>query len=411
MHHLSFLNPGHFHAALTLRVANPRVHPTIHVYAPEGPELAAFLALVGAFEHGAWDLAVHAGPNALERLIAERAADLVVLACRNDAKLSTIDRLHQAGVPVLADKPWIVGSADLGHLDRATSGSPLIMDMITAPDDGMIRLRQRIVETAAVFGTFTGAPVIAFDSVHHLVKQVNGETLRRPPWYYDVRIQGDGIVDIHSHMVEQVQSMIGADRRWDFNSDFELDGARRWTTKVPLALYRESTGEAAFPLALSETVRDGVLDLACNGEINYRLLGHEVRQTAVWQPREPAGGGDTMRMMVRGTGATVIMRQGPETAGRPELHLQPSDTDRFDVRVREAVGAWRESFPGLDIQASELGFQLLMPADLLRPHEAHFALLLDRFLDCIDGAPPPALAPAIRARYTLLAKAQEMASA
>ena len=125
MHHLSFLNPGHFHAALTLRAANPRVHSTIHVYAPDGPDLAAFLALVGAFDHGAWDLAVHAGPNTLERLIAERTGDLVVLACRNDAKLSTIDRLHQAGMPVLADKPWIVGSADLGHLDRATSGPPV----------------------------------------------------------------------------------------------------------------------------------------------------------------------------------------------------------------------------------------------------------------------------------------------
>ena len=46
MHTLVFLDPGHFHAALTLRERNPRVSDTIVVYAPEGPELREFLALV-----------------------------------------------------------------------------------------------------------------------------------------------------------------------------------------------------------------------------------------------------------------------------------------------------------------------------------------------------------------------------
>ncbi|MFP6757004.1 MAG: putative oxidoreductase C-terminal domain-containing protein [Alphaproteobacteria bacterium] len=410
MHHLSFLNPGHFHAALTLRAANPRVHPTIHVYAPGGPDLAAFLALVGSFDHRAWDLSVHAGPNALQRLIAERTGDRVVLAGRNDAKLSAIAALHQAGFAVLADKPWIVGSADLGYLDRATAGAPLAMDMMVTHHDGLVRLRQCIVATASVFGSFDGSPAITFDSVHHLVKQVNGETLRRPPWYYDVRVQGDGMVDIQSHMVGQVQDLIGPDRAWDFDRDVVIDEARRWTTAVPLALYQDSTGEAEIPPALSEAGPDGVLDLACNGEIKYRILGHEVRQTAIWEPREPVGGGDTTQMIIRGSGAKLVMRQGPETAGKPELHLQPSATDGFDVRVREALPAWRERFPGLDIEASDLGFRLRVPTALTPSHEAQFPLLLDTFLDTVETT-PAALTPTIRARYTLLAKAQEMASA
>ena len=49
MHTLLFLEPGHFHAALTLRVPNPRVADEIVVYAPDGAERRDFLALVERF--------------------------------------------------------------------------------------------------------------------------------------------------------------------------------------------------------------------------------------------------------------------------------------------------------------------------------------------------------------------------
>jgi hypothetical protein len=49
VHTLAFLEPGHFHAALTLRGGNPRVHDEIFVYAEAGRELDDFLALIEAF--------------------------------------------------------------------------------------------------------------------------------------------------------------------------------------------------------------------------------------------------------------------------------------------------------------------------------------------------------------------------
>src|SRR5688500_16722141 len=71
MHTLAFLDPGHFHAALTLRERNPRVSDTIIVYAPEGPELREFLALVDAFNRRAerptaWQPDVRIGDRPLE---------------------------------------------------------------------------------------------------------------------------------------------------------------------------------------------------------------------------------------------------------------------------------------------------------------------------------------------------------
>lgn len=53
MHTLLFLEPGHFHAALTIRERHPLLRDEIFVYASEGPELAEFLGLVEAFNRRA----------------------------------------------------------------------------------------------------------------------------------------------------------------------------------------------------------------------------------------------------------------------------------------------------------------------------------------------------------------------
>jgi hypothetical protein len=49
MHTLLFLDPGHFHAALTLRVPQARAADEVFVYAREGAELRDFLALAERF--------------------------------------------------------------------------------------------------------------------------------------------------------------------------------------------------------------------------------------------------------------------------------------------------------------------------------------------------------------------------
>src|SRR5262249_42481350 len=114
MHTLAFLDPGHFHAALTLRERHPRVSDDIHVYAPPGRELDDFLALIDAFNRRperptAWRAVVRAGDRPLERLIADRPSNIVILAGRNDRKITLMRRLHGAGFHLLADKPWLAG--------------------------------------------------------------------------------------------------------------------------------------------------------------------------------------------------------------------------------------------------------------------------------------------------------------
>ena len=421
MHALLFLEPGHFHAALTLRVRNPRVDPAIHLYATPGPERDAFVALVRSFNSRAedpteWDLVVHESDDPERALVEERRGAAVVLAGRNQPKLGAIARLHAAGFHVLADKPWLTDRAALPDLERATAAWPIAMDVMTFRHDAVARLTRRMAASEELFGGFAESseePAIDLQSTHHLLKMVNGAPLTRPAWYYDTRIQGNGLVDIQSHMTDQAQWLVGEGPGFDPGRDFELDGAQLWGTAVPLDLFRASTGLDDFPDTLADRVTDDVLDLACNGEIRYRLGGVSVRQRAEWGQREPEGGGDAHGATVRGTRATIVTRRGSETGFRPELHVAPRDTGRrFDARLDEAISKWKRELPGLSHRPSSLGREIVVADMLHTPHEAHFAMVLDDFLDLLDANEWPALLAArIRRRYTLLANAHAHAHA
>ena len=219
MHTLAFLEPGHFHAALTLGTPHPNVREEIFVYAPPGAELDDFLALIDAFNRRAesptaWKPVVRAGDRSLDRLIADRPGDVVILAGRNDRKMAMMRRLHDAGFHVLADKPWLAGPDGLDDLRHTLSGGPLAVEIMTGRHDITWRLTRKLVGETDVFGGFDedkeGQPAIEISGVHHLEKMVNGAPLRRPVWYFDVRVQGDGIADIPTHMVDQVQRLVAA---------------------------------------------------------------------------------------------------------------------------------------------------------------------------------------------------------
>ncbi len=416
-HCLAFYEPGHFHAALTLRDANPRLANDIHVYANPGPARDAFTDLVKHFNERperptSWILHLHDGSDLQARLIADGHADAVILAGHNHTKLETIARFTQAGLHVLADKPWLTDSHQLPFLDQVTSGPQLAMDIMTVRHSIIACLCHQVVDTPALFGGFAtdADPAIDIGSVHHLYKMVNGRPLRRPPWYYDIRVQGDGMVDVQSHMVEQAQWWVLGDAVGDVESDVILDDARRWATPVPPDLFQDSTGLSAYPESVRPSVQDGVLHYAWNGEIRYRLRGVRVRQTTEWRAREPEGGGDLNSVTLRGRHVNAIVRQGPETGYRADLHLQPVAGADVEPALHHAIGQWQDRFPGLSVEPSDLGFRFVIPPGLDHGHESHFPLVLATFLDHLDrGQWPESLRARIRMRYTLLAKAREMA--
>lgn len=418
MHTLLFLSPGHFHAALTLRERHPLVNGEIFVYAEPGPDLDAFLALVESFNGRAerptaWRPTVQAGPDPLGRLIAERRGEAVILAGRNDGKIAAIARLHEAGFAVLADKPWLVGVEGLPELERATAGGALLMDIMTGRYEITHLLPKRLTGVPEVFGKFhapAGEPAITMETVHHLAKTVNGVPLIRPDWYFDVRVQGDGIVDIPSHLVDRVLWMV-APGGSDYGRDVNLEAARLWDTPVPAEAFTRITGRPAFPPFLEEAVVEEVLRLRCNGEFAFRLRDVPVRLRGEWHLEAPPGGGDTYGMRLRGTRAEIAVEMGPATGFEARVVVRPrGDPTPVGAALERALAGWREKLPGLAVVAAPDGFEVHIPPPLRITHEEQFALVLNAFLGHLEhGTRLPHLPAELRTKYTLAARASALA--
>jgi predicted dehydrogenase len=403
-HRLLFLDPGHFHATLTLRVPHPRVAEEIVVYAPEGPELRDFLALVERFNTRAtaptrWRPVVITADDPRGRLIDERRGDVVVLAGKNGGKARTIHRLHDAGFHVLADKPWLVNADDLEHIRASLSGAPVVTEIMTGRHDVAAALLKRLVDTPDVFGEFRAdAPALEMDSVHHLEKLVDGVPLRRPWWFFDVRVQGSGVVDIPTHLVDRAQ--------WLIAGEPQLVSVRAWPTRVPLENFRRITGEAGFPAELVACVDDDTLEYRCNAELVYRIGNVTAKAGARWELSTPPGGGDTSVLVARGSRSDVRLEQSPRTGHRRQLLVEAHD-DRVRGALDAVLSASQRELPGVRVEprgAADL--EIVIPAALDAGHEAQFALVLDRFLQALDdGRWPADVAARTLAKYALLAEA------
>ena len=419
MHTLVFLEPGHFHAALTLREHHPLVADELFVYVRKDAggdrEAAEFLGLLDAFNRRPqrptrWRPVVRAGPEPLTRLLEERRGDVVILAGRNDHKMAHVRRLHDGGLHVLADKPWITSAAALPDVRHVLSGGARVMEMMTGRYAPTSRMAERLVREREIFGDFdTGgdeAP-IRLTSVHHLEKSVNGAPLRRPPWFFDVRVQGDGLADIPTHLVDQAQRFLAAHGSAS-DHEAELIAARGWSTPVPRALFARVTGLADFPPDLRDHVEGDVLAYAGNAELSFRLRGVGVHLITRWDLTEATGGRDAHTATVAGTASRVRIEQSPRTGGRPRLVVEPRANDsRVGTAVQRAMTAWQPEYPGLAAVATLEGFEIEVPAGSGTGHEGQFPLVLDEFLRTIDGAArwPDDRAADTLAKYELLAHA------
>src|SRR2546423_1845803 len=310
MHSLLFLDPGHFHAALTLRVRQARAADEVFVYAHEGAELRDFLALVERFNRRAsnptrWRPVVTTADDSLGRLVEERRGDVVVLAGRNGGKARTIRRLHESGFHVLADKPWLVEPADLEHVRASLEGWPLAAEIMTGRHDVAAGLVKRLVGAPALFGAFRDdGPAIEQESVHHLEKLVDGAPLRRPWWFFDVRAQGSGPVDIPTHVVDQAQWLVDGDAAAPV-----LLSARARSTRGPAGAFPRITGEAGFPRELEPFVDGDTLSYRCNAQLVYHVGRLTVSAPTRWKLAPVPGGGDASHRRARGTRADVPLEQ------------------------------------------------------------------------------------------------------
>ena len=421
MHTLLILNPGHFHAALVLREPHPSLSDDIYVYSEPGPDLDRFQEIAESFNKRQvkptrWKLNIYRGKDGIEKLIHDKKGDIVVLAGRNDTKMENIDTLNRAGFAILADKPWVTTQAALPFL-RATMapGRPLAADIMTERYEIATLLQKEFLAEKDVFGRIriekdTG-PSVFKECVHHLYKIVNQKPLVRPAWYFDIDIQGEGIVDTTIHLVDMTHWMLFPTTPIDYEKDIELIDARRWPTGVPLDKFVKITGTHQFPHAAQEYVNNGILNYFCNGELIYHLKGVPVHLREIWNLDEPPGGGDTHRSLIKGTRSDLMIRQLPEQGFKTELLIVPRGNKiQVEETVQDCLEKWSHRYPGLSVNPEKNALLINIPDNLRTTHEQHFCQVRDAFLEHLDTGNEPAEHRACTiAKYTLLAEARRKA--
>jgi len=182
---------------------------------------------------------VHAVPDFLERFSAERAGDVVIIAGNNRRKAEYISRAIAAHARA-GDKPNGHRYADFESLRRAFADAEakgvLLYDIMTERHEITTMLQRVFSRIPFVFGELLRGtrqePSVVKESVHHFSKQVSGAPVKRPAWFFDTAQQGDGLVDITTHLVDLVQWECFPGDILDFKRDIRVLGAKRWATVI-----------------------------------------------------------------------------------------------------------------------------------------------------------------------------------
>ena len=211
-------NPGHFHAALVQKEMIAGVSPHVHVYraagaGPAGPP-GAHRRVQRAASTPDRVASSRSTPATIRwrRMLAERPGNVVVISGRNRGKIDAIVASLEAGLHVLADKPWVIDPADLPKLAHALEVARakrlVALDVMTERFEVTTLLQRALVHDAAVFGEIDPGsaerPGVFMESEHYLSKPVAGVPLRRPAWFFDVEQQGEGLSDVGTHLVDLV---------------------------------------------------------------------------------------------------------------------------------------------------------------------------------------------------------------
>ena len=133
------LDPGHFHAALVQKSMYDGVDPVVHVYAPAGDDVKMHLDRIIAYNTRAneptqWKEVVYTGDDFFEKMLSDKAGNVVVISGNNTRKTKYIAECLKAGFNVLADKPMAINGNDFELLksafDTAKKNNLLLYDIM-----------------------------------------------------------------------------------------------------------------------------------------------------------------------------------------------------------------------------------------------------------------------------------------
>nr|WP_229238922.1 putative oxidoreductase C-terminal domain-containing protein [Emticicia sp. C21] len=419
------LDPGHFHAALVQKNMYPEVSPEVRVYAPAGADLNFHLQRIEGYNKRGdnptkWVEKVYTGADYFEKMLAEKAGNVVVIAGNNRIKADYVQKSINAGLNVLADKPMIINGNDFDKLKKtfatAAQKKVLLYDIMTERYEISTMLQREFSMLPSAFGKLEKGtpenPAVTKESVHHFYKYVSGSVLTRPSWFMDIAQQGEGIVDVNTHLVDLIQWECFPEQIIDYQKDIKLTSARHWTTDMTLNQFKTITKTEGFPDYLKKDVLNDVLKVYCNGEINYQLKGVHAKASVIWAYQAPEGGGDTHYSIMRGTKANLIIRQGAEQNYKPTLYIEPINNNAaYEAGVKQALAIVEKKYPGVSLKKNDKGWEVEIPEKYKEGHEAHFGRVTEKYLEYLKKGKLPAWeVPNMIAKYYTTTQALKLAT-
>jgi predicted dehydrogenase len=409
------LDPAHFHAALVQKQMLPGIARRVAVYAPLGPDLLAHLKLLEQFNSRpanptSWELDIHCSSRSLEEMVAARPGNVVVLAGRNRIKIGKINASLGAGLNVLSDKPWIIRAEDFPALESALATADqkglVAYDMMTERHEITTLIQKELVNAPAVFGKLIPAdpdnPGVFMESTHHLLKTVAGAPSPRPPFFFDILDEGEGLTDVGTHLVDLAHWTLFPNQALDYRQDIQVQGGKRWPTLITMAQFRQVTGATTFPAELAPYVQGDRFDYYCNNQVDYKVRGAQVRLKAIWNWESPAGV-DFHHAIYRGTQASVEIRQTGKEKYVPELFVSPNGPGphpELETAVTAHIARLQSVYPGIASETAGEEIHIIIPDRYRVGHEAHFSQVVQEFLKYLKS---PSSLPAWE-RPNMLAK-------
>ena len=417
------LDPGHFHAALTLKTMYEGVDPSISVFAPKGPEVKDFLSKISAYnsrdeDPTDWEVKVNLSDNFLKDMVSKKPGNVMIIAGKNSKKIDYVLAAVKAGLNVYADKPLVINPEGFIKLEEAfriaKENDVLIYDIMTERFEVTTGIQKAFSMSSQIFGSLIDGteeePAISKLSVHHFFKHVSGKPLVRPAWFFDINEEGEGIVDVTTHLVDLIQWEAFPNQIID-RSDIEMVSAKRWPTELVPTEFQKVTGYSYYPPFLSKDLDGENLKVFCNGEMNYKIKGKHAKVSVAWNFKAPEGTKDTHYSIMRGTKSDLIIKQGVAENYKTTLYIQPNETEDFESNLITALSEIQGGFPGVTSKKiSDSLWKINVPEELKIGHEAHFGQVTSNFLTYLENEELPAWeGPNMITKYYTTIEAYKMA--
>ncbi len=399
------LDPGHFHAALVHKNTYASVDSNVYIFAPAGPELESHLQLLQQYNSRSnqptnWQPHVYSGDDFLQQMLQQTPGNVVVLSGNNARKTEYIAKAIDSGIHVLADKPMAINPEGFGLLRNtmltAQENGLLLYDIMTERYEITTILQKELSQVPELFGEMQQGsltdPAITKESVHHFFKYVSGNPLKRPPWFFDVSQQGEGIADVATHLIDLIFWECFPEDPIDHRKDIEVLQATRSPTILSLDQFKRVTGIEKFPSFLEKDLnQENQLLVFSNGEIFFTTRGIHGKVSVIWNYEAPEGGKDTHYSIMKGSQVNLVIQQGAEQNYEPTLYVYPNvdDIPMVEFQLTQALENLSSKYEGLGYRQNDNGWEVVIPDEFKIGHEAHFAEVTEAFLSHLDNGKIP----------------------